>query len=97
MEIAIAFIENTSEGENFVLTTYCNLYPSYKAGDILFLQITNREDETKSKKTTKYMIVDVHHSIRENTSRNSKSEKNPLGITVFMGLEVYVKEVIDWK
>ena len=97
MDISLAFIEKyVVDGkieENFILTTYVNVPPTYKASDTLFLQITNREDETKSKRTTEYKIVDVKHSIRETTSRNNKSLINPLGIVVHMGMEVYVREV----
>jgi hypothetical protein len=97
MDIALAFIEkyvvDSKIEENFVLTTYVNVSPNYKAGDTLFLQITNHEDESKSKRTREYKIVDVIHSIRETTSRNNKSLINPLGIVVHMGMEVYVREV----
>ena len=98
MEIALAFIEKYivrgEVHENFILTSYVDVYPSYKAGDKLFLQITNREDETKSKKLTEFKITDVVHSIRENTSRNARSEKNPMGITVHMGMEIYVRSFL---
>lgn len=93
MEIIISFIEKIGKDENFIMTIGVDVYPSYKAGDYIFLQKTNTDDHSKDMKVTQYKIEDVTHSVREHTSKNFRSEKNVLGIVNFLGLEVYVREI----
>jgi hypothetical protein len=44
-------------------------------------------------KSKKYEIEYVAHSVHEDISKHSRNENNMLGITNFLGLEVYVREL----
>lgn len=93
MEIHVSFIEKIGEDETFILTSYLDVYPSYQAGQTLFLQITNHDDGEKSMRLTKFKITDVIHSLRENSDKRSRTYENPMGIKSYMGMEIYVKRI----
>lgn len=64
-------------------------YPTYKAGEILFLRTTVKGVPDKNKSLTQYRIVDIHHSIHQHF--NSGSTLAP--VITFVNLEVYVRKI----
>ncbi len=88
MNVTISFIEKIAgKDDKFVLTTVVTgLYPSYQAGQNVWLQISDRQDHTKDMKLTQYKILDVCHSLRDTVHRT-------LGAMSYLGMEVYVRKL----
>jgi hypothetical protein len=90
MEVIVSFIERWKTedkiNEKFIMTITTEIYPSYKTGDTVVLQITNDGNHEKSMKITEYVITNVIHSVHEKVTLHK-------GVKYLMGMEVHVLEV----
>jgi len=95
-------IDGEIENEIEVLSYSLPFYPSYKIGDVVFLQITEHPYvDQKYKKgeldLTKYTISDVHHSVRQHLSNiptediiDGKKFSIPFSIQTYTYIDIYV-------
>lgn len=93
MDVSISFIVKKGKHETSILTIVSDVYPSYRTGEKIFLQVTNKDDVSKSTKLTQFKIEDIHHSVHEYQISKFKNNTNPLGISLFLGMEIYVREI----
>lgn len=92
--IRVAFIELVEttefkhEEEQIFGETY-PFYPTYKAGDTLFIEITERGKINPPLKLTQYRIIDVHHVLSARRVDQSKYAD----VDTFAKLTVYLRKL----
>jgi hypothetical protein len=92
VNVSIIELIKTTEDEHHqekIMELDSPFYPTYKAGEILFLRTTVKGDQDKNTRLTQYKIVDVHHSIYQHF--NNSSSLSPL--TSFVNMHVYVRKI----
>jgi hypothetical protein len=99
-EVSITFWENTDE--NNILSFSSPSIPTYHKGDIIFLSVSDHakpfghELNVKELNLTRFVIEDVHHSVRQEfIHNNERNEDNPFPfkIITLYSMDVYVKRI----